>query len=874
MKAIKNKCLILALILISSFVISLVAIPNANAHSPVWTITSYAYINAAPNPVGKGQTVDIVMWVDAPLPGAAITNDVRRHDYTLTITKPDQTVETKHWDTVSDTTSIQFYQYVPDQTGNYTLKFDYAGQNYTWTGDYQNDVIKAANTSTTLTVQEEPLPAAIDSYPLPTEYWTRPIEGQNTYWYAISSNWLGAPYITGANTYTGVPGAFQPDGSAPNSAHVMWTKPIQYGGVVGGNNTAVQGEAYYQGGSYNSRYSNGLIMQGTLFYQEPWGNAGTGGDYIAVDLRTGAELWRINPAATGTMLAPSFGYIYSYEDPNQHGALPNGLLIAPYRVGAITCWAAYEPSTGKLTTMNITNIPSGVAAKGPSGEYLIYTLTNYGNAANPNYYLAQWNSSRVFGGMQGTGVGNWYSGTVNASLPSAYDWNISLSTLKGSGWTTASGALRSAIPLVDVGNLILLQQGSFGGHPGDMNAVVTTDPANITAVSLKSATLGQTLWSNSYDPAPGNNTRTIAGWDPKNGIFVFEDTESMSHSGYSLSDGKALWGPIVAPDDSTNDWNALSLCDDVFAYGKFYYYGYSGILYAYDVKTGDLLWTYGNGGSGNSTLSGFETPYGRYPIFISAIADGKIYLITSEHSPNSPIFKGSLIRAVNATNGAELWTLPDFGNMMYGGTSPIADGYLTYLNTYDCQIYAIGKGPSALTVDAPKTAIELGKSIVISGTVTDIAAGTKQNEQAARFPNGVPAVSDASMSEWMQYVYMQKPRPTNVTGVSVIISVVDANQNYRQIGSTTSNDGYFSFNWKPDIEGQYTVYASFAGSESYYPSHAVTSFAVDPAAPTPTPTQQPTASAADLYFIPAMVGLFVFIAIVGVAIILIVRKRP
>ena len=69
------------------------------------------------------------------------------------------------------------------------------------------------------------------------------------------------------------------------------------------------------------------------------------------------------------------------------------------------------------------------------------------------------------------------------------------------------------------------------------------------------------------------------------------------------------------------------------------------------------------------------------------------------------------------------------------------------------------------------------------------------------------------------------------------LSVLDANNNYREIGKTTANsDGFFTFNWKPDIEGQYTVYASFAGSESYWPSHAVTSFAVDPA---PAPAQTP-----------------------------------
>ncbi len=46
-----------------------------------------------------------------------------------------------------------------------------------------------------------------------------------------------------------------------------------------------------------------------------------------------------------------------------------------------------------------------------------------------------------------------------------------------------------------------------------------------------------------------------------------------------------------------------------------------------------------------------------YPIFISTIADGKVYLDTTEHSPNSPLYKGALFRCINATTGAEIWTL-------------------------------------------------------------------------------------------------------------------------------------------------------------------------------------------------------------------------
>ena len=203
-------------------------------------------------------------------------------------------------------------------------------------------------------------------------------------------------------------------------------------------------------------------------------------------------------------------------------------------------------------------------------------------------------------------------------------------------------------------------------------------------------------------------------------------------------------------------------------------------------------------------------------------------------------------------------------------TMQIADGILTYWNNYDHQLYAVGKGPSKLTVEAPLAAITLGDSLVIQGTVTDVSPGTQQSEQALRFPNGVPAVSDAIESEWMAYVYMQKPKPTNTTGVTVTLEVIDANNNRRPIGTATSDSsGVFSFQWEPDIEGKYTVIATFPGSESYWPSFSEASFAVDEAPPAipPDTTAEPTNPPYELYTIGAAIAIIIAIAIVGLLIL-------
>ena len=128
MKTTNNKMLAItfAILLATSMAIAIGNIPTVRSHSPAWTFPSYAYCVPAPDPIGVGQKGAIVMWVDYPLPGALVTNDIRRHDYTLTITAPDGSVEKEHWDIVQDTTSIQYYQYTPSQVGTYILKFDYA----------------------------------------------------------------------------------------------------------------------------------------------------------------------------------------------------------------------------------------------------------------------------------------------------------------------------------------------------------------------------------------------------------------------------------------------------------------------------------------------------------------------------------------------------------------------------------------------------------------------------------------------------------------------------------------------------------------------------------------------------------------------------
>jgi hypothetical protein len=296
---------------------------------------------------------------------------------------------------------------------------------------------------------------------------------------------------------------------------------------------------------------------------------------------------------------------------------------------------------------------------------------------------------------------------------------------------------------------------------------------------------------------------------------------------------------------------------------------YGGDAYSINARTGTVNWQY------HTPSSGYESPYGIWPLWtfsVGTVADGKLFLPIG-HMYSPPLFHDAKQLALNITDGTLVWSTLAFD---VTSAPAIADGVMTTLNAYDNQLYAWGKGPTKITVTAPDLGVTTTTPITIRGTITDSSAGSKQEAVAANFPNGLPCISEASQSKWMEYVYMQQPRPTNATGVPITLNVVDSNGNYRTIGTTTSDDtGMFSYTWIPDISGNYKIIASFTGSESYYATSAETAFyASEPAA---TATPQPTAapSAADLYFLPAVAGIILAI-IIGFAVmaLILLKKKP
>jgi len=811
----KSKISTIALILLLTLSAILVALPAVTAHDPPETLNTYAYIIVSPNPVGVNQQIFVVFWIDKiPVSAAGVGGD-RWQGYNITITKPNEDIQTLGPYT-SDPTSSAYILYTPDQIGTYTFEFTFPGQVASLynpeTGipgsnsPYIGDTFLGSSASTTLTVTEDQI-EKIPDYPFPTEYWTRPIEGQNTAWYSIASNWLKAYY-----------GNVQENGIAPNSPHIMWTKYLQDGGVVG-ENYPILGQTYYMGDSYEMRFNNPLIINGRLYYDLPLSSQKSGGGYMCVDLRTGEEIWYSEELGVDGSSAPSFGQIYDYESMNQHGAI-NGYLWQSQG----STWNAYDAPTGKYLFTE-TEVPSGTQEYGPSGEIVRYVFDA------ENKWLALWSNTQKGQGLElstteaGTTANDyqWRPVGKEVDMSEAYAWNVTLSD---------SIPDDSSIVYVIPDDILLC---STPTNPGGF-ANYGTFEHTMFAISLKSETRGDLLWMKPFPTVEGDISQFNGPVDEVNRVFTKLNKETYEWLGYSLDTGNYLWGPTVAP--SARDFQVYSAraggagSQQSTAYGILYDAGFGGLVMAYDTATGDVLWTYGNGGPGNSTNSGVEAVWGNYPTFIGGIADGKIYTFTAEHSVNMPIYKDARIRCIDAFTGEEIWTLMGFATStsFYSIIGAIADGYLAFLNAYDGQVYCIGKGPSATTVTASPKVIAEGTSVVIEGMVTDESAGTTQNEQAARFPNGVPAVSDESMGPWMEYVYMQKPMPIDASGVEVTLDAIDQNGNWIPIGIVSSDmSGLYSYMWTPEVEGKYTIIATFEGSESYWASYAETAIGVDPA---------------------------------------------
>jgi len=367
MKLLKRSTIAVALALMMAFAAFLAIMPVANAEYVEWQ--TFAYIIVTPDVVGVNQNIIVQFRIDKVVPGGTVLGPFWT-GFTVKITKPDGTVETRG-PLTADATGGSWFIYTPTQVGTYTFQTIFPGQWVNTTTPnrwYKPSTSKIAS----VTVQQQP----VEAYPtttLPADYWKRPIYGETKNAWQVADNWPLQGYDYHGRTFAGAT-AFAPYTSAPESPHIMWVRPIMFGGVVGG---PYGDKAYYTGLSYEQPYVP-LIIQGRIIYVEaPQIVSPQGGTYC-VDLYTGETVWYLN----GTTI--DYAQLFDYESPNEHG-------IVPLLVDAVgSTWDYYNPFDGKYL-FSMANVSTGYLTVGPNGEFLIYSFTGSG----ANRRLLMWNSTRA-----------------------------------------------------------------------------------------------------------------------------------------------------------------------------------------------------------------------------------------------------------------------------------------------------------------------------------------------------------------------------------------------------------------------------------------------------------------------------------------------
>lgn len=756
----KQNLVVFVLILTLAFSALFASVPFVKAE----TRSTRAFIAVNPSTIGVSQYFEVTVWLE-PIPPAA--TDVF-HGFQVTITKPDGTTENRG-PLSSSPIGSQYFTYTPTLVGKYSVKFNYPGETFAASG-----IIYSASESPSITVtaQQE----ALQSYPenpLPTGYWDRPINAMNRNWWLISGNWLQRGYSAECGAWDSAHG-YNPYSQAPRAPHVMWTKELTLGGLVGGEFGST---SYYAGLSYEPKLTPPIIMNGRLYYNLRAGYFGPPAlpGFVCVDLTTGEEIWRNNDYLI------SNGQLYNFISANQMGVTP-----FLWNIGLFT-YELFDANTGDLilTFANsafTSDFSTGKVVYGEDGTMFVYLLEGrFG-------WFAKWNSTKAF---EGNGMIAQQESGLQQFVPArgVFDWR------KGLEWN-------KTIPILSVTTPAYGQ--SFPGVAGISGDVLIATAGGVTESRLHvaySTKTGEQLWSNERAI---NGRQTPIWMAYGEGIYVQWEPIGMQWIAYDLNTGKEKW----VSDAAQFPWGTyLGNTGAQIAKGKVLSVNYDGYLHAYDVQTGKELWKFYSGDAGT------ETPYGTWPMYYGPIvAGGVVYVATGEHSPTQPLIRGQKVFAVDIETGKELWRME--GQMVL---QAIADGYLVGYNAYDNRVYCFGKGPSATEVSVSPAVIGSGASTLISGKVTDQSLGQP----------GTPAIADKDMGVWMGYLKQQQSLPTIVTGVPVKLSAHSSSGSTIEIGSVTSDgNGNFEYLWKPATAGTYKIIATFEGSDSYGSSAAETAVGV------------------------------------------------
>jgi len=733
------------------------------------------------------------LWVN-PFPqnySGAPNNDGFK-GLSVTFTRPDGTKDTRtatdgggHYAAgQTDPLGSIYFFYLPNVVGNWSVTASFPAQSMT---DFRGTVQYSASNSAPayFTVQKDPVLAGVlNGYPwapLPNDnaFWTYPISPNNREWFSVASNWLN---IYGDN--------WNPYGSAPRTAHILWKTQVGLGGLVGGDHGSF---SYQPTMSYSYP-----ILSGKVYI--PFSTTGT---FQCFDLATGKLVFNTTGSISAAINLPGSDYAQAtgtYGATGVELGASFGNTPSPMLFGSTgSSWNYYDPLSGKLMK-TITNVTaSGYTMTDGSSLVWGYTMTGFNltSYAYNTFYVWEWNYTKVVNN-------DWYTGLVwksnNINNPAKLEF------------APGDGSARTNYFVSWDRKYIVI-----GGGPGTTGAM-GFDASN-----------GKSIWNITFGFTAENSKINLQG---TNNFFVYNTDTSTIHC-YSAATGQQLWKNTFG----VYPWNTkASMNTPVNDDKNLYLLDPSGEICALSLTDGHEVWQ----SPITKSTEEVSNSKGRWYGLVSA---GGIVYSYAGYSPLiyelNPIPRFSFLDAINATTGKTVFQLN-------GGLYPVAaaNGYLMAVSFFDGYDYCLGKGKTATTISAPQTSITLGTSVLVQGTVLDKSPAQPDT----------PAVSDSSMSEWMDYLHMQNAtllnNPPTPKGVTVTLTAIDPNGNNVPIGSTTTDSfGTFFYDWTPSMTGLYKIQATFAGSDSYWSSAAQTAISVKSVSsanplvtPAPTATSAPTVS--------------------------------
>jgi len=566
---------------------------------------------------------------------------------------------------------------------------------------------------------------------------------------------------------------------------------------------------------YGTGGSSDIILDGK-FYQ-----SGRSGYFECRDLYTGEFLWE---AAGSVSRAARIDPSYQTESQLHEGSIDKWLWGT-----SGSNWVRYNPYNGAVV-QNITGAPTDTTStKWENNSPIVWvnqaSLSSY-NKTKPlklGYsFLIKWNMSRVTGN-------NWRTGIM---------WNVS--TMTSNSPTD-----------IDVGD------NNFRGptcvpYPA-ANVVLVRTPNAMQVMEAFDYNTGAFLWKNNATVFDIDVRAEGIATSPT-GPNIKQDGASPNWVAYDVKTGREIWRASTG----NIPWSLLPAYTFVYNNGVHFFGSYDGHVYAYKNSDGSLVW--------QSDYLGeeFEAIYNNQPFNGKALgADGKLYYSTATTYSMMPRLRFTRTVCINETTGKFIWDLP-----IGIAPSAVANGYVLGTDSDNGIQYCIGKGQTKTTVEAPLTGIPAKTSVMIKGTVLDLSPGA---------PN-TPAISDADMSQWMDYLYGQNAtllnNPPTPAGVTVRLSAQNSNGDVIDIGTVTSeSSGLFKKMWTPTSEGEYTVYATFDGSEAYFGSYAATALGVTKATESTNGPSQQTIPDYTMTIIAGVIAIILAVAIVGITLFFALRKR-